>query len=136
MNLNEFINKYNGKFVDYDKKFGNQCVDLMRQYIKEVWGLNPYTAFPANKYAKYMFNYYSVSLLKKTVNTPTGVPKPGDIIFWKTYPFVTGVAGHVGIVVSANVNSLIIFNQNYPINSACSMRKFSYKGVLGWFSKK
>lgn len=136
MTLKEFINKYLGKFVDYDKKFGYQCVDLMRQYIKEVLKLDPYKAFPANKYAKYMFNYYSTTLMIKTVNGKTNFPKAGDIIFWSTFPFITGIAGHVGIVVSADVNHVIVLHQNYPLNSSCSLRKFSYKGVLGWFTKR
>lgn len=41
MNLNEFKNKYMGKSIDYDRVSGVQCVDLIKQYLKDVFGLNP-----------------------------------------------------------------------------------------------
>jgi len=37
MTLQEFIEKYLGKKVDFDGVYGAQCVDLARQYWKEVW---------------------------------------------------------------------------------------------------
>lgn len=37
MTVIEFVKKYNGKRVDFDNRFGAQCVDLFRQYCKEVW---------------------------------------------------------------------------------------------------
>lgn len=36
MNLPEFIKTYEGKGVDFDGKYGNQCVDLARQYWQDV----------------------------------------------------------------------------------------------------
>ena len=36
MNLLEFVNKYNGQKVDFDGAYGTQCVDLFRQYCKDV----------------------------------------------------------------------------------------------------
>ena len=37
MTLQEFIEKYLGKKVDFDGLYGPQCTDLARQYWKEVW---------------------------------------------------------------------------------------------------
>lgn len=137
MTHNQYINKYNGKYIDYDGSFGSQCVDLMRSYVKEVVGLNPYIAIPTRGYAKDIFKrFVNNHHYTKVYNSPTNVPKQGDIIFWGTYPFVTGIAGHVGIVESANVNNFVVFNQNYPTNTPCQMRKFSYKGIMGWLTKK
>jgi len=134
--IDKFIEKNLGRYIDYDKHYGNQCVDLMREYIIECLGKDPYKVIPANNYAKNMYYNYSGKDLIKIRNTPTGVPKKGDIIFWGTYPFVTGIAGHVGIVVSANINNFVVFNQNYPTNSPCLLRKFNYKGVIGWLSTR
>jgi len=39
MTLNEFVEKYKGKVVDFDGMYGGQCVDLVRQYFKDVWNL-------------------------------------------------------------------------------------------------
>lgn len=132
MTYQQFKDKWNGKFCDYDKAFGFQCVDLMRQYMKEVMGLEPYKVLPGATYAKQLFWNYKTGPLSKISNGPSNFPKKGAIVFWTTYPFVTGIAGHVGIVDSADANTLIVFSQNYPSGSACSLRKFSYKGVIGW----
>jgi hypothetical protein len=34
--LNEFIEKYQNKNIDFDKKYGSQCVDLIQAYKVEV----------------------------------------------------------------------------------------------------
>jgi hypothetical protein len=134
MTLQAFQDKWNGKFCDFDGKWGFQCTDLARQYIQDVLGLPPYT-LPAVSYAKQLFqNFKPNKYFTKVANLPTNAPKAGDIVVWNTYPFITGIAGHVGICTSANTISLIVFNQNYPTGSPCSLRKFNYKGVLGWIS--
>ena len=38
MTLNDFVEKYKGKMVDWDNAYGCQCVDLARVYIAEVLG--------------------------------------------------------------------------------------------------
>jgi len=140
MTHKQFVAKYQNKFVDFDGKFGNQCVDLMRQYIKEVMGLNPYTLTP-QRYAKDIwYNFEKMPLASKHFlkikNTPTAVPVEGDLIFWTTYPFVTGIAGHVAIYDNGNVNRFVSLDQNYPTGSPCHLQAHSYKGVLGWLRKK
>jgi hypothetical protein len=32
----DFKNKWLGKRIDYDKAYGYQCVDLIKQYLDEV----------------------------------------------------------------------------------------------------
>ena len=39
MTYNDFINKYLGKAVDYDRVAGVQCVDLADQYLKDIFGI-------------------------------------------------------------------------------------------------
>lgn len=137
MTYKQFTEKYNGRFVDYDHAYGNQCVDLMRQYCKDVLGVDGYVAIPPRGNAKDIFkNFKDNKYFKKVLNTPTGIPPQGSVIFWGTYPFVTGIPGHVAIVDSASVYNTIVFNQNYPTNSACNLRKFDYRGVLGWLKRK
>jgi hypothetical protein len=139
MNLQLFIDKYNGKFVDYDGKFGYQCVDLMRFYINEIFGLNPYDILPGAIYAKQIFQRFPATpsaskYFTKIINTPTGVPKKGDIVFWGWYPFVTGIAGHVAIFVEGDTNRFISFDQNFPLRSSCHYVNHSYRGVMGWLT--
>jgi N-acetylmuramoyl-L-alanine amidase len=137
MNTQVFFDKWNGKYLDFDGHWGYQCMDLLRQYLKECLGLNPYD-LPAVQYAKQVFQNFNPSNthFTKIVNTPSGVPLKGDIIFWNYYPFVTGWAGHVALCMTASVNNLITFDQNYPTNSPCHYQKHNYRGVMGWLSPK
>jgi cell wall-associated NlpC family hydrolase len=138
MTFQQFLDRYNGAYIDYDGAYGYQCVDLMRQYIKDVFGVNPYIALPPNSSAKQIYKAYTFSTpYKKIANTPTAIPKNGDIIFWGYYPGVTGWAGHVAIVVGdgASVNNFISFDQNWPSRTACHRQLHNYKGVMGWLRK-
>ena len=140
LNHREFTNKWLGRYNDYDLKWNSQCTDLMRQYVKDIYGLNPYAAIPTTGAAKNIYyNFRDNQYFKKIPNTPTGIPPQGAILFFKTsiwYPWLFGWAGHVGIIDSANINSLILFNQNYPTGSPCNFRKFTYKDTLGWMIRK
>lgn len=131
--INEFFNKYNGKYIDFDKNGKYWCVDLMRTFLVEVLGLSGWN-LPAVTYAKQIFTNFNTSNKNFTriYNTPTGVPKKGDIIFWRYYFRVTGWAGHVAIFNSGNVNSLITFDQNYPTGFPSRFVKHSYRGIMGW----
>lgn len=132
MTTQGFFNKYNNRYLDWDGHWGAQCMDLLRVFLKECLGLDPYV-LPPVQYAKQVFlNFKPNRYFIKVFNTPTGVPKKGDIVFWNYYPFVTGWAGHVAIFNSGDVNTLITFDQNYPTNSPCHFQKHSYKGVMGW----
>lgn len=133
MTLQEFINKWNGRFCEYNgDAFKFQCVDLVRQYIADVLKY-PQSSMPPANYAKNIFkNFVPNKYFSKVINTPTNSPMVGDIIFWGTYPFVTGIAGHVAICTGSNTYKLISFSQNYPTGSPCRYYNYNYRGVLGW----
>lgn len=135
MTYNDFIWKWNGRYVDYDGSYGAQCVDLIRQYCKDVLGVNAYTAIPQRGNAKDIFrNFKDNKYLKKVLNTPTGLPKKGDIIFWTTFPFLYGIPGHVAIYDSGDLMNILSFDQNYGTPKTCRFVKHSYKGCLGWLT--
>jgi hypothetical protein len=132
MSHDQFTKKYLGRYVDYDGAFGAQCVDLMRQYCKEVLGVDGGT-LPRAGYAKDIFKKYDgKGKFEKIFNSPSNVPQKGDIIFWDTRPPVTGIAGHVAIVERADVMNLISFDQNYPRPLTCRFVKHDFRGVMGW----
>ena len=93
MVYDEFQKKYIGKAVDYDGVAGVQCVDLVDQYLKEVFGItgvyvggakelyNRFTAFPA-----------LVQAFVRIANTRELVIQKGDIIVWGG-----GTWGHTGL---------------------------------------
>lgn len=135
--IDQFFTKYNGCYIDYDKAWGFQCVDLMRQYCADVRGVNGYIAIPQRGNAKDIFrNFTDNKYFKKVLNGPSNAPKTGDIIFFSTYPFIYGWSGHVAIVSSADAMNLVVFEQNYPTNSPCKFGKHSYRGCMGWLSPR
>jgi hypothetical protein len=138
--LDQFIAKYNGKYVDWDKAYGAQCVDLIRYYQIEVLGVPP-EAIPANLTARQMFNTFPKEgnpWFNKIVS-PYGdpqIPKVGDIVFWGWYPFLTTWAGHVAICTGAGGYQFISFDQNWGNPNFCRFVNHSYKGVMGWLTPK
>ncbi len=122
LTLDQFRAKYNGKGIDYDGAFGNQCVDLMNQYLVEVLGIsNPIQVLPGDTAAN-IYKNYNGTQFDKIANTPTGVPQAGDI---------------VAVFVQGDVNSFRSFDQNFPTGSLCHDQNHpDYSNVLGWLRKK
>lgn len=87
-----------GKFLDYDKAWGAQCVDLIKYY---------YAYFGKAGYAKGNGCKYVSNKLPdgwtRIKNTASFVPEPGDIAVWGTE---LSKDGHVAIILSANAHSL------------------------------
>ena len=123
MTLQEFINKNNGKKVDFDGKFGAQCVDLYRFYLRDVWKV-PQT--PSVKGAYQILDTLPSTFQKFT----SGIPQRGDVITWseKYCP-----NGHIAMVESADAMGFTSFEQNNPIGAPCATRKHNYYAIIGWF---
>jgi surface antigen len=127
----EFLNKYNGQ-----TKVGNtpentgECVGLVAVWIDNlglphVWG-----------HARDLINNCDKSAYEVEYNTPTGVPKKGDIIVWSSA--MGGGYGHTAISTgTGNVNTFEVFEQNNPTGSNCHLRTYpNYNNVIGWFRPK
>lgn len=77
MYFRDFMNKYMGKYVDYDGAYSAQCVDLFRQFNKEVLeiaqprGVNGAKDFWKN----YSTDPNLYNNFDKIANTPTFVPQ-------------------------------------------------------------
>ena len=141
MNTQEFFDKYNNKPINYDGAFGNQCMDVYRQYCKEL-GL---TQSPGVNGAKDVWNTFRKEDFTQIVNTPTGVPQKGDVVIWGVG---IGTFGHIAIFDRGDTNSFTSFDQNYPVQGyidtkgnhigtgVCHFQNHSYTGVLGWLRPK
>jgi hypothetical protein len=141
MTLTQFINKYTGKYFEFPGTGSAlyQCLDIMRQHIKEVWGLDPYVIPRAGTAKQAYYSSYSNNRIEKIDNTPNGIPQAGDLIFFKTsllHPWLYGRAGHVAIVEKADLYNIFVFHQNYPTGSPCKRYRLSYKDCLGWITKR
>ena len=130
MNLNEFISKYDGKGIDFDGAWGDQCVDLFRQYVKEVLRV---PQSPPVIGAKHIWDSYLPEHFSRIDNTLRGVPKKGDVVIWGVD---FGEFGHVAIFIEGTTRSFKSFDQNYPLGSKCHIQSHKYTGVLGWLSFK
>lgn len=129
MNLQEFIQKYNGKGVDFDGYYGFQCMDLYQQYNKEVVG-GPH--IPAN--ASEVWSNYPKDLYTKIENEPNNFPNLGDVVIWNNQ--AGGGFGHIAVCVDANSSFFTSFDQNWPPGSVSHLQSHNYNNVLGWLRPK
>lgn len=115
MDLIEFVNHYHGKKVDFDNACGAQCVDLFRQYCKDVLRagtqLKP---LGENGGAKDLFLRYeelsvNADYFKKI---KTKRPEMGDVVVFDSTP--TNKYGHVAICLGVSEESgmIVVFEQN------------------------
>lgn len=91
MSYTQFRNKWIGKRIDYDRIYGYQCVDLIKQYAHEVYGLK------AGAWGNAIDYWYSThkDLYKKFTRVSTKSARKGDIVIFKGIngnPY-----GHIGI---------------------------------------
>lgn len=133
MTLQQFIEKYKGKKIDWDNAYAGQCVDLFRQYCHEVLGIKQ----PAGVVgaADFWANYSSDSVLnsnfEKIENTKEFVPVAGDVVIWNKN--AGGGFGHIAVVSSHNNDTQYFtsFDQNWSKISYCDTERHTYKNVLG-----
>lgn len=130
MTLTEFIKKWEGKAVDFDKSYGFQCVDLVKQYWFEILG-NP---VPKGNGKDWINN--AGTKCTKTVYKKGLIPAPGSIISWSGSLPSSGGYGHVALVISATPTSFISFDQNWASAKFCRRVEHNYSYVQGWITPK
>jgi len=129
MTYKQFKDKWIGKGIDYDGHYGAQCVDVYRMYCKEVLEI---PQSPGVQGAKNIWTTYLKEHFTRIKNTPTGVPKQGDVIIWGMKPY-----GHVGICDSATDKTVTCFEENWTAlngKGVSEIRRHNYNNVLGWLS--
>jgi len=137
MNLIEFVKKYSGKKVDFDGAFGAQCVDLFRQYCKDVLQI-PHTG-AVNGARELYENYDSMPGEKKyffRVPAKEMIFESGDVAVWGASK--SNKYGHVAIVITMYDGHLIVFEQDgFKLDGAkISVRsRENFLGVLRPYPK-
>jgi hypothetical protein len=127
----EFLNKYNGQTtVGNTPENTGECVGLISVWLDNlgtphVWG-----------HARDLINNCDKSAYEVEYNTPTGVPKKGDVIVWSSA--MGGGYGHTAISTgSGDTTKFEVFEQNNPTGSNCHLRTYpNYNNVIGWFRPK
>jgi hypothetical protein len=112
MTLSEFVQKYNGKAIDYDKAYGAQCVDVFRQYCKEV--LNIEHTGGVNGAKDLFLDYFKMPKEQKYFSLVEERKAPkyktGDVLVWNSTK--SNQYGHVAILLTEMSGDLIVFEQN------------------------
>lgn len=138
MTLEQFFTKYARVFVDFDKAYGAQCVDLFRQYCQDVLQI-PHTGSCATSGgAKDLYcDYNKMPLEKKyfAALTKKAVPQAGYVAVWDSTP--KNKYGHVAIVVSKLADgSLLVFEQNGIVQEGAKFTVRGTENLLGYLKFK
>ena len=130
MTFDKFIQKYNGKEVDYDESYGVQCVDLIKIYLKEVLGIEPQAIGNAEAYwNRYDELTYLNNHFDRIKNTLTFKPEKGDICVWGT-----GLSknGHVAIATGeSTLTNFYSYDENWGIKAMHKVNHSYKNGFLG-----
>lgn len=135
MKLEQFLTKYCGKKVDFDGAYGAQCVDLFRQYCRDVLDV-PHTG--AVDGAKELYEKYADLPVEKkyfTRLTEKAVPEYGYVAVWGSTP--TNKYGHVALVICRlSPASLLVFEQNGFQQDGAKFTERSTANLLGYLKYK
>lgn len=111
MTFDNWIKTVLGTKIDFDGKYKNQCVDLIKAYEYYVLNIQPVACGDAwEYYAKYDNNAFLKKHFTKIKNTLNFVPLKGDIVVWNTG---YGRYGHVAIATGeGNKSFFYSYDQN------------------------
>ena len=138
MTLEEFVEKNIGKKIDFDNYGGFQCVDLVRQYWKDVEEIKEHTGICASSGgAKDLYLDYAKMPLEQKYFYK--IPKSkgacvGDVVFWdKT---TTNKYGHTAIYLGKLNNKIIVFEQDGLKQDGAKINIRSREFLLGYLRRK
>jgi len=137
MNLHEFVEKYKGQKVDFDGAFGAQCVDLARQYFKDVWELprQPEGVIGAQDfYLKNNERYLQRQMCDCITYNKGMIPPEGAVVLFGATP--ANQYGHIGICTEADEAKIMLFEQDGFKLDGAKIAAWNYDKVLGWLLKR
>jgi len=141
--VDQFFATWSGKGINFDNSFGNQCVDVYRQYVLKVLG---FPQSPPVKGASDIWDTYLKDKFDRFDDTNDFLPQKGDIGIWSNK--AGGGFGHVGIFNEGNLARFTSFDQNWPSEGyydpkgnfvgtgVCHLQEHNYINVLGWLRPK
>lgn len=103
--IDKFFSETVGKLINDDGVYFGQCMDLYAHYQRNYLKV---TVKGAAK-AKDVWNSFNLNVFTKIVNTPSFVPKRGDVAVW-----YMGTYGHIAICTGeGNTNYFVSLDQNW-----------------------
>ena len=137
MNLQEFVEKYKGRKVDFDGMYGAQCVDLARQYFKDVWELpkQPEGVVGAQDfYLKHNKRHLQRQMCDCVTYRKGMIPPEGAVVLFGAT--LTNQYGHIGICIKADEEKITLFEQDGFKQDGAKISEWAYSRVLGWLLKR
>ena len=128
MQLEQFIEKWNNKTIDFDGAYGPQCMDLMHQYLLDVFWLPREVLQAPTAYQAYEKGHSDF------VHVSSKELQSGDLVFWNK-EFIPST-GHVAVFIEHGKDGFISFDQNWPVGSICHVQGHSWQGVAGGLRHK
>ena len=127
----EFKNKYLGKSVDIDGKYGSQCVDLFNAWNRDYNGT--YISCNPDKFAKGLAIYKnSNGILKYFTETAVNNMIEGTVVVYGKCAFAP--EGHVCFFIKDNGNGTYqALQQNYNNKQYVTINNNPYEGIIGAF---
>lgn len=139
MTMDEWIQTYLGKGIDYDNTYGVQCVDLIKLFVDKVLEVKPKSIGNAIEYYnKRKTSEYLTDNFLWIDNYPEFVPQKGDVAVFTSK---SGV-GHVSVCSGeGNTSYFYSYDQNFPSGKHEPMTKIkhiyaSFLGVLRPLNQK
>jgi uncharacterized protein YukE len=133
--VRDFRTNYEGKGVDFDGMYGNQCVDLFQRYNKDVVG-GPFFSCPVSGGARDLYEHFPPKAAAFYEKIPAGqAAQPGDVAVWGASP--NNQYGHVAIVLQPKPNGLSVIQQNgFNPGAPAYVADHSTANLLGYLRPK
>jgi hypothetical protein len=114
--------------IDIDGLFGSQCVDLVRDYLQKVWGLD----YPSGNAIGLVGRKWLG--IRWVANKPSNSPRPGAIVVWggSDYWNIDAAFGHTAVCLLADDSRMITLDQNWDSQLSSEVQVHDYRGVIGW----
>lgn len=104
MTYQEFVNKYNGKYIDYDGYYGPQCWDLGQFYFTEVLGLPDYILGGSGLVSNMLYPPKRAVMDEFFDEVSTNQMQQGDVVIWEY--------GHIAVYDHWDERGVWFFSQN------------------------
>lgn len=129
MKLDDFVNTYIFKQVDFDGVYSSQCTDLFRQYCQDVLKISHTGSVEGAK--DLYLNYDNLPLEKKYFTRFKKGVVTGDVAIWDSTP--TNPYGHVAIVIgNMPGRDLLVFEQDGFKNNGAKLKVRTIDNLLGY----
>ena len=126
MTVYKWLSTTENRKVDFDKRYGYQCVDLFRDYIEKVLGREQPNGVSG---AIDLWTGYSSNANLKNVFRQATRPRFGDWLVWE--PTKTNKYGHIAMYINDCGNYCLVFEQDGYKQDGAQYIYRTKRGIVG-----